>query len=282
MTEFHLHLISDATGETVTAVAKAALVQFESVEPIEHLWTMVRTRGQLLRVLERVAATPGPVIFTIVDHVLRDILVEECRRRQIVTVSVLDPVLAALGSYLGAEVQERPGGQHALDAEYFNRIDAMHFCLTHDDGQNPERLDDADVILVGVSRTSKTPTCIYLANRGIKAANVPIVPKMPLPPGLNELKKPMVVGLSASPERLVQIRRNRLLSIQERSETDYVDLEAVKQETTDARRIFAQHGWPVIDVTRRSVEETAAAIFQLMQARHQADMPVAGVAEAAS
>jgi len=270
MTEFHLHLISDATGETVNSVAKAALVQFEAAEPIEHLWTMVRTRGQLMRVLERVAENPGPVIFTIVDHVLRDILIEECRRRQIVTVSVLDPVLAALGAYLGAEVQERPGGQHALDAEYFHRIDAMHFCLSHDDGQNLERLNEADVVLVGVSRTSKTPTCIYLANRGIKAANVPIIPKMPLPPTLECIEGPMVVGLSASPERLVQIRRNRLLSLQERSETDYVDLESVKQETTDARRMFAQHGWPVIDVTRRSIEETAAAVITLLTRRRGA------------
>jgi [pyruvate, water dikinase]-phosphate phosphotransferase / [pyruvate, water dikinase] kinase len=267
MSKFHLHLVSDATGETVTAVARAALVQFEGAEAIEHLWTLVRTRGQLMRVVERIAEHPGLVMFTVVDHVLRELLIEECRRRQIVSVSVLDPVLAALAGYLGAESQERPGGQHMLNAEYFHRIDAMQYCMSHDDGQNIERLNEADVVLVGVSRTSKTPTCIYLANRGIKAGNVPIVPKLPLPPVLSELDGPMVVGLTASPERLVQIRRNRLLSLKADAETDYVDMEAVQQETALARRLFAQNGWPVIDVTRRSIEETAAAVMTLLTRR---------------
>jgi len=267
MSKFHLHLVSDATGETVTAVARAALVQFEQAEPIEHLWTLVRTRGQLMRVVERIAEFPGLVMFTMVDHVLRELLIEECRRRQIVSVSVLDPVLAALATYLGAESSERPGGQHTLNAEYFQRIDAMQYCMSHDDGQNIEHLNEADVVLVGVSRTSKTPTCIYLANRGIKSGNVPIVPKLPLPPVLECLDGPMVVGLTASPERLVQIRRNRLLSLKADAETDYVDMVAVQEETASARRLFARHGWPVIDVTRRSIEETAAAVMTLLARR---------------
>jgi hypothetical protein len=269
MSKFHLHLVSDATGETVSAVAKAALVQFEGAEPIEHLWTLVRTRGQLMRVVERIAENPGLVMFTVVDHVLRELLVDECWRRQIVCVSVLDPVLAAFASYLGAESQERPGGQHTLNAEYFRRIDAMQYCMSHDDGQNLEHLKEADVVLVGVSRTSKTPTCIYLANRGVKAANVPIVPNLPPPPVLAALDGPLVVGLTASPERLVQIRRNRLLSLREESVTDYVDMQSVTAETTAARRLFSQNGWPVIDVTRRSIEETAAAVLTLLARRRQ-------------
>ena len=267
MTKFHLHLVSDATGETINAVAKAAMVQFESAEPIEHVWTMVRSNTQVMKVVEGISENPGLVMFTIVDHVLREILVEECRRRQIVSVSILDPVLAALGAYLGAEMQERPGRQHVLDAEYFDRIDAMHFCMSHDDGQDLEHLNQADVVLVGVSRTSKTPTCIYLANRGIKAANIPVVPNLPFPDALLHVAGPMIVGLTASPERLVQIRRNRLLSLKEESETDYVDMESVKQETVGARRMFAQKGWPVIDVTRRSIEETAAAVMTLLASR---------------
>ena len=267
MSNFHLHLVSDATGETINSVAKAALVQFEMAEPIEHVWTMVRSKNQLMKVVHGISENPGLVLFTIVDHVLQEILVEECRRRQIVSVSVLDPVLAALGAYLGAEVQERPGRQHTMDKEYFDRIDAMDFCMRHDDGQAMEHLEEANVVLVGVSRTSKTPTCIYLANRGLKTANVPLVPGLPFPDELTALVEPLVVGLTASPERLVQIRRNRLLALSENSPTEYVDMQAVRQETTDARRRFTRHGWPVIDVTRRSIEETAAAVISLLARR---------------
>lgn len=268
MTKFHLHLVSDATGETINAVAKAALAQFENGEPIQHVWTMVRSRAQLSRVIAGVLEEPGLVLFTIVDHVLREALQEECRRRQIPYVSVLDPVLAAMGSFLGAQSREQPGRQHVMDAEYFNRIDAMHYCMAHDDGQNAEHLSEADVILVGVSRTSKTPTCIYLANRGVKAANVPIVPGLPLPGALERPKSDqLIVGLTASPERLVQIRRNRLLALAQSPDTDYVDMDAVKEEVAYARKLFTRRGWPVIDVTRRSIEETAAAILSLKTKR---------------
>ncbi len=269
MTKFHLHLVSDATGETITAVAKATLVQFETAQPIEHLWTMVRSKSQLMHVIEGIAENPGLVLFTIVDHVLREYLIEECRRRQIVSVSVLDPVLAALGAYLGAKVQENPGRQHVMDAEYFERIDAMHFCMGHDDGQGLGQLAEADVVLVGVSRTSKTPTCIYLANRGVKAANIPIVPGCPLPKELAEAHKALVVGLTEDPARLVQIRRNRLRLLKEQQDTDYTDLERVREEVASARRLFNENGWPLIDVTRRSIEETAASILHLLSQRRR-------------
>jgi len=182
MTKFNLHLVSDATGETLVSVAKATLAQFDDAEPVTHLWAMVRSRKQLLETIAAISETPGLVMFTLVDTGFRRILQEECRQRQIPCVPVLDPVLRALANFLGAESLEQPGLQHIMDNAYFDRIDAMHFCMSHDDGQGLADLDQADVVLVGVSRTSKTPTCIYLANRGIKAANVPIVPGMPLPP----------------------------------------------------------------------------------------------------
>lgn len=263
MTRFHLHLVSDATGETLVSLAKAALVQFENAEPTHHLWSMVRSRKQMEDALAAISSQPGLVMFTLVDHTLREMLQERCRELQMPCVPVLDPVLAALANFLGSESREQPGRQHAMNAEYFTRIDAMHYCMSHDDGHGVTDLNGADVILVGVSRTSKTPTCIYLANRGIKAANVPIVPGIPLPAELEHMPDKLVVGLTASPDRLVQIRRNRLLQLKQDGETDYVDIDIVKDEVAHARKVFSQRGWPVIDVTRRSIEETAAAIINL-------------------
>ena len=269
MTTFHLHLVSDATGETVNWVAKAALVQFEGAEPIYHVWTMVRSRSQLQRVLDSLAQVGGFVMFTMVDHRLRELLQQGCRHLQIPCVPVMDPVMAALASFLGSEAQEQPGRQHEMDAEYFVRIDAMQFCMSHDDGQGAETLEQADVVLAGVSRTSKTPTSIYLANRGIKVGNMPIVPGVSDLSHLAALRRPLVVGLTAAPDRLVQIRRNRLLTLKQTTQTDYTDADVVEEEVTYARRLFAQHGWPVIDVSRRSIEETAAAILDLLARRRE-------------
>jgi regulator of PEP synthase PpsR (kinase-PPPase family) len=261
---FHLHLVSDATGETINSVARACLVQFEGIDPIEHAWTLIRTAGQMEKVLGAIAANPGIVLFTIVNDDLRSQLREGCRKLQSPCIAVLEPVLGALASFLGLQASGRPGGQHELDAEYFARIDAMTFALAHDDGQSARNYDEADVILVGVSRTSKTPTCIYLANRGIKAANVPIVPGCPVPPELMQARHPLVVGLTKDPGQLIQIRRNRLRLLAQDEQTDYVDPESVREEVAQARRLCAEHNWPVLDVTRRSIEETAAAIIQLL------------------
>ena len=262
MTAHHMHLVSDATGETVNSVARACLVQFAGVEPIEHVWTLIRTKGQMTKVLAGVEANPGAVLFTIVNAELRTVLIEGCRQLGVPCVPVLEPVIHTLAAYFQVEIRGRPGLQHALDAEYYHRIDAMNYVLTHDDGQCGAELNQADVVLVGVSRTSKTPTCIYLANRGIKAANVPIVPGCPLPDELLDLTRPLVVGLTKEPARLVQLRRNRLRMIsQGGEETDYTDLESVREEVAMARRLCGKYGWPVIDVTRRSIEETAATIL---------------------
>ena len=261
---FHLHLVSDATGETINSVARACVVQFDGIDPTEHVWTLIRTAGQMDKVLSAIAAHPGIVLFTIVNDELRTQLREGCRKLQTPCIAVLEPVIGAFASFLGLKATGRPGGQHELDAEYFARIDAMTFALAHDDGQSARNYDEADVILVGVSRTSKTPTCIYLANRGIKAANVPIVPGCPVPPELLRARHPLVVGLTKDPGQLIQIRRNRLRLLAQDDQTDYVDPESVREEVAQARRLCAEHNWPVLDVTRRSIEETAAAIIQML------------------
>lgn len=269
--KLHLHLVSDATGETIHSVARACLSQFEGVEPVEHNWALIRTQSQILKVVASVEENPGVVMFTLVNEELREALLEGCRRLQIPCIAVLDPVIASLGNFLGVKAKGMPGRQHIMDAEYFGRIDAMTFALHHDDGQAVQNLQEAEIILAGVSRTSKTPTCIYLANRGIKAANIPIVPGVPVPEELTKLRnkpgEPFVVGLTKDPARLVQVRRNRLQMLSQDANTDYVDLESVREEVSAARRLCTKYNWPVIDVTRRSIEESAAAILQLYERR---------------
>ena len=260
---FHLHLVSDSTGETLNAVAKAACAQFDMGRPLEHFYPLVRNRKQLERALVELEVAPGLVLHTIANDELRSVLEARCRELGMPSVAVLDPVMSNLAAYLGVEESHRIGAQHELDARYFARIEALNFTMAHDDGQSLATLNQADVVLVGVSRTSKTPTCIYLANRGIRAANIPIVAGVSLPAELHEISRPLVVGLIVNPERLLHIRRNRLLSLHETAETDYVDLEAIRAELVVARKLFAEKGWPVIDVTRRSIEETAAAVLAL-------------------
>ena len=262
--KFHLHLISDSSGETINSVGRAAISQFDNVEPIEHFWNLVRTERQLALVIEEIERCPGIVLVTIVDDVLRSKLVERCRELQVPCVPVLDPVMNAFALYLDQERPSEPGRQHTLDAAYFHRIEAMDFALSNDDGQMGQRLHEADVVLVGVSRTSKTPTCIYLGNRAVKAANIPYVPGSPLPEALHEATKPLIVGLTKDPDRLVQIRQQRLRMLKQDEDTDYANPDKVRAEVLEARRYFAKHGWPVIDVTRRSIEETAAEIMMLL------------------
>lgn len=271
MTKFHVHMVSDATGETLRSVARAALVQFEHAKDREeHVWALIRTAQQMEPVLKSISELRGIVLYTLVDVTLRDVLEKTCRELGVPCVSVLDPVINAFTKFLGEEAHAQPGLQHELDAEYFARIAAMAFTLAHDDGQNTNDLDKADVVLVGVSRTSKTPTSIYLANQGLKTANIPIIPNATLPAKLSQLDGPMVVGLTVNPDRLVMVRRQRLMSIKESAETDYVNLDSVRAEVAEARKIFSRHDWPVIDVTRRSIEETAAAILNLYARRLEA------------
>jgi [pyruvate, water dikinase]-phosphate phosphotransferase / [pyruvate, water dikinase] kinase len=267
MTRLHLHLLSDSTGETLENIAKAALSQFDGVETVKHFWPMVRTEGHVERILQDIAKNPGLVLFTLVNTDLRRTLETRCNALGLPSVAALDPVLDALSTMLGQQAKARPGLQHMLDAAYFARVEAIQFTIAHDDGLNWENWEEADILLAGVSRSSKTPTSIYLANKGYKTANIPIVIESPPPPCLYALKKPLVVGLVTSADRLVQIRRNRLLSLNQAPDTDYVDQDAVQRELAYARRMFADNDWPVIDMTRRSIEEASAAIINLVNER---------------
>ena len=265
---FHLHLVSDATGETLINVGRAAAVQYKHTHSIEHIHALVRTKAQVERALREIEQAPGIVLYTLVDAGLAATLENGCRGLGVPCVSVLDPVLAAFQAYLGTRSAGRVGAQHVLDADYFRRIEALNFTLAHDDGQNAEAIDDADVVLVGVSRTSKTPTSIYLANRGIRTANFPLVPGAPIPPSLLEARKALVVGLVATPDRIVQIRQHRVLTMKSDELTEsYVDRGRVTEEIAWSRKLCARQGWPMIDVSRRSIEETAAAILALLAAR---------------
>jgi len=264
-----MHLISDATGETLNTVARAAMAYYGDYQPVEHIYALVRTSKQLARALTEIESQPGVVLFTLIDTELRTQLERRCAELSIPCISILDPVIASLAQYLNAQSRPQLGGQHALNAEYFRRIDALNFTMLHDDGQHAEDLEQADVILTGISRSSKTPTSIYLANRGIKTANVPIVPNIAPPKELETVTRPLVVGLIASAERIAQIRKHRLLAMNEQGETDYVDHGAIAAELSHMRRLCSRHNWPIIDVTRRSIEETAAAIINLMRERHE-------------
>ena len=265
---FHLHLLSDSTGETLENIAKAALAQFDGVDDVvKHFWPMVRSATHLDRILVDITANPGLVLFTLVNRDTRRKLETRCLALGLPAVAALDAVSDAMSNMLGQEAKARPGRQHVMDAAYFARVDAIQFTIAHDDGLNSQNWEEADILLAGVSRTSKTPTSIYLANRGFKTANIPIVPQSPPPANLFTLKHPLVVGLVTSAERLIQVRRNRLLSLNQAPDTDYVDEEMVKAEVAAARRMFADNDWPVLDVTRRSIEESAAAIINLFNER---------------
>jgi regulator of PEP synthase PpsR (kinase-PPPase family) len=266
---FHLHLISDATGETLTTMAKAAAVQYSQVRPIEHVHPLVRTAKQLERVLKEVEQSPGIVLYTIVKTELIEAIERRCRDLKVPSLHVLQPIMKVFESYLGAPQTPVVAGQHLVDADYFRRIDALNFSMAHDDGQLPQDLNTADIIILGISRTSKTPTSIYLAQRGYKTSNLPLVPGIELPDALIKPHRAFVVGLVASAERIAEVRRNRVHFLGDRDLSDYVDRTQIADELAHTRRLCARHGWPVIDVTRRSIEETAAAIIRLLHDREE-------------
>lgn len=267
---FHLHMISDSTGETIITVARAVAAQYANVTPVEHVYPLVRSQKQLDRVLAEIEEAPGIVLFTLLEKDLVERLQAKCQEINIPSLSIIDPVMQLFQAYLGTQTSRRVGAQHTLNADYFKRIDALNYSMMHDDGQHVEGLEDADVVLVGVSRTSKTPTSIYLANRGVRTANVPLVPGIPIPHQLETLKNPLVVSLHATPERLIQVRQNRLLGIGARTGDDaYIDRQAVAEEVAFARRLSVRYDWALLDVTRRSIEETAAAIMKLYADRQR-------------
>ncbi len=261
---FHLHLVSDSTGETLSTVARAVASRYPSARAIEHSYVMVRDPEQIERIAASIEQAPGIVLYTIVDPELAERLAERCRANAVPAISVLDPVINVFQSYLGDSAALTIGAQHVLDADYFQRIEALNFTLAHDDGVLPSNLDQADIVIVGISRTSKTPTSIYLAHRGYRTANFPLVPGAPIPKILTRPTKAFVVGLIATTDRIVQVRLNRVLTdYNESADTDYTDKALVAAEIADSRRLCGRQGWPTIDVTRRSIEETAAAILSL-------------------
>lgn len=268
---FHLHLVSDSTGETLNTVAKAAAAQYSSFRPIAHIYALVRTPSQLNRALREIEEQPGIVLFTLINPDLRRHLETHCSSLNVPCVSILDPVIAILAEYLNTPSSPQVAGQHVLNTDYFKRMDAINFTMAHDDGQSVDDLERSDVIITGVSRTSKTPTSIYLAQRGIRTANVPIVPGVPVPDKLRSMKGPLVVGLIASAERIAQIRRHRLLSLKEARSTDYIDPRHITDELVAMKSLCAAYHWPIIDVTRRSVEETAASILNLLTESRRKD-----------
>jgi len=269
--DFHLHLVSDSTGETLEALVSAALVQFDGAGVQKHFWPLIRTPMQMSRLMQDIREQPGLVMFTLVDNDIRTVLEQECADANLPNIAILDPVIEILGGFLGRKASHLPGKQHMMDREYFARIDAVHYTMAHDDGQMSDDLQGADIVLIGVSRTSKTPTSIYLANKGLKTANVPFVPHVPMPTHLDMLRDKFVMGLTASPERLMAIRTNRLTSLAEDTSTEYTDMEKIQEEIRMCKRYCSERGWPVLDVTRRSIEESAAAIlnkYNLWKERH--------------
>lgn len=263
--KINLHLISDSTGETLSSVARAVLSQFEGVESNDFIWPLVRTKSQLEKVMESISKDPGIVLYTILQDDLTEALKNHCYKLQIPCIPVLSRIIAEFSNYLGMNISHAIGRQHLLDEEYFSRVEAINYTLDHDDGQSTWDLYDADIVIVGVSRTSKSPTSVYLSCRGYKTANVPFVSIVTMPQTIYDLKKPLVVGLTINPEKLVQIRQSRMASLGQETATDYIDIEAVKSEIAESRKLFSKLGCVVIDVTKRSVEETAAKIIQLAQ-----------------
>ena len=265
-----MHLVSDSTGETLRAVSKAAAAQFIEAEYEQTTYPMVRTKTQLGRVLENIKKNKGVVLCTLVDEKLQEELEQFCIKEKISYMPVMESIVNLLEKDTGLNAINKPGGQHVLNEEYFRRIEAINYTLEHDDGEGQKDLEAADVIVVGVSRTSKTPTCIYLANKGVKAANYPLVPDVGISEELESVKTPIVVALITSAQTLVEIRTKRALELGlENKKTDYTNIHKVEEEVVAAKRIFANKGWPVIDITRRSVEETASAIMNIISLKEK-------------
>jgi len=269
---FHLHLVSDATGETLLTVAHAVTAQYKEVAAIKHIHSLVRSRKLLESAIAAIDAEPGIVLFTLTNPELTAALEQACKRIGVPCHSLLEPIFNLFQSYLGAPGERRAGAQHELNSEYFSRIDALNFTMLHDDGVLPADVEHADVILVGISRTSKTPTSIYLANRGVRTANVPLVPNVPPPRALLEARRPLVVALVATAERIFQIRQNRQLGASAIDPSPfYANRAAIAEELTQTRKLCAERNWPIIDVTRKSIEETAAAVLALRD-QHLAEL----------
>lgn len=271
---FHLHLISDSTGETLLAASRAVLAQYDSARAVEHISSLVSTKEHLERVLLEIDSEPGIVLYTMADEKLARSIDSRCAEMGIPVVNLLRPVVDVFQSYLGQQSSGRSGAQHTLDREYFKRMEALNYTMAHDDGQLPQNIEDADIILLGISRTSKTPTSIYLAQRGVKTVNVPLDPDRKLAKSIKNAVKPLIVALVASPDRIVQLRKNRVLSFDDNLADDsYVDRATISEEIAYTRKLCKTRNWPMIDVSKRSIEEIAAEILSLFSSKNQLSAP---------
>jgi [pyruvate, water dikinase]-phosphate phosphotransferase / [pyruvate, water dikinase] kinase len=267
MQHINLHLISDSTGETIGAISRAVLSQFPNIEAEEFMWSLVRTKGQIEKIAQEIKKKPGIVLYTILDKKILKNLVECCKKNDIPCIAALDEVIKSFAEQLNQKISYQTGRQHILDDEYFKKIEAINYTINHDDGQKTHELNDADIVIVGPSRTSKSPTSIYLSYRGYRTANVPFVKDIPLPQQLFELTKPLVIGFVISTDRLINIRKNRLTSLKQATDNIYVDQNLVSQEIQAAKKIYQQNNWPIIDISSKSVEENAASIIQMYKNR---------------
>lgn len=266
-----IYLVSHASGELLEMLARNTVAQLEGVIVDRQLWKMVRDMGQVPEILARIGERRGFVIHSVTDPDVRTALEEGCYRLRVPCLFALEPFVSRMAEHFDVNVRFRASGREGMDDDYFRRVEAMKYTLAHDDGIAADDLESADVILVGVSRATKTPTCMYLASRGIKAANVPLVPGVPLPDGVLRAKAPLVVGLTINPAILAQVRDSRLRRLHQDTPSDYAELDSVTREVTEARRLFVRHGWRVIDTSRRSIEQTAAQIMQLLEERRRAN-----------
>ena len=262
---YQIYLISDSTGETLDRIFLALKAQFLNIEYKVHSYSFTRTENQILKIIEDAAKNPNSIIlYTIVDNNLAKHLANKSDEKKIPCFGVLGNLILNFSKILNQKATHEPSGQHILNEEYYNRIEAIQFTMNHDDGNLIKEIDKSDIILVGVSRTSKTPTSIYLANKGFKTSNIPLVNENSIPEKLKQNPKmACVVGLSTEPERLADLRKNRMNSLRETENIKYTDLENIKKEVLDAKKTFQKYKWPLIDVTRKSVEETAASVIKI-------------------
>ena len=268
---YQIYLISDSTGETIDRIFLALKAQFKNFKYQDHKYSFTRTKNQILKILDLVKKHPNSIIlYTIVDSKLAKFLEEETKKTNIPCFGALGDLILNFSKLLHQKATHIPSGQHALDDEYYNRIEAIQFTMNHDDGNSINDIDKSDIILLGVSRTSKTPTSIYLANKGFKTSNVPLVNENSVPKFLtNNPSSICVVGLTTEPERLTDVRKNRLSSIREKQSIDYTNLEKIRNEIENAKKTFKKHQWPIVDVTRKSVEETAASIIKIYEIKKE-------------
>ena len=264
--KYQIYLVSDSTGETLERIFTALKAQFKKFNYNQNQFSFTRTNNQVNNILEDAGKNNNSIIlYTIVDNNLSDFLLKEAKKKNIPCFGVLDDLIINFSKLLNQSATHIPSGQHVLNEEYYDRIEAIQFTMNHDDGNLTDDIEKSDIILLGVSRTSKTPTSIYLANRGYKTSNIPMINNTSIPESIKKKNSLCIIGLTTEPERLYDLRKNRMNSIKETENISYTNLEHIIKEVNDAKKIFKKYKWPVIDVSRKSVEETAASVIKIYE-----------------